>query len=51
MIYLRPLKSYDIENLFKMKNNPLNFNKKFTNFDTKTVMRESIKAWVYNFIN
>tara|TARA_B110000008_G_C16811019_1_gene500774 strand:- start:124 stop:615 length:492 start_codon:yes stop_codon:yes gene_type:complete len=51
MIYLRPLKSYDIENLFKIKSNPLNFNKKFTNFDTKTVTRESIKAWFYNFIN
>jgi len=51
MLYLRPLKSYDIEKLFKIKSNHLNFNKKFTNFNTKTVTRESIKKWFYNFIN
>ena len=51
MIYLRPLKCYDIDRLFEIKSNQLNFDKKFTNFDTKIVTKESVKKWFYNFIN
>ena len=48
MIYLRPLYSFDIDRLYEIKSNPLNFDIKFTNFDTTQVTLESIKEWYYN---
>ncbi len=51
MIYLRPLNCNDINRLFEIRSNPLNFNKKFTNFETNTVTLKSVETWFYNFIN
>lgn len=51
MIYLRPLNCNDINRLFEIRSNPLNFNKKFTNFNTNTVTIKSVEDWFYNFIN
>ena len=51
MIYLRPLNCKDIDRLFEIRSNPLNFNKKYTNFDTQIVTKNTTKEWFYNFIN
>ena len=51
MIFLRPLYSYDIDRIYEIKSNPLNYNKEFTHFDTSIVTKEVIKSWYYNFRN
>lgn len=51
MIYLRPLSLNDKDELFKIKSNPLNFNKKFTEFDTSSVTISSIEKFLTNIIN
>ena len=51
MIFLRPLYIYDIDRIYEIKSNPLNYNKEFTNFDTKIVTQEFINSWYYNLIN
>jgi len=51
MIFLRPLYNYDIDRIYEIKSNSLNYNKEFTNFDTSTVTKEFIHSWYYNLIN
>ena len=51
MIFLRPLYAYDIDRIYEIKSNPLNYNKEFTHFDTSIVTKEVIKSWYYNFRN
>ena len=51
MIYLRPLNIKDTNRLFQIKSNPLNFNKKFTNFDTNNIKKSDIKNFLINIIN
>ena len=51
MIFLRPLYIYDIDRIYEIKSNSLNYNKEFTNFDTSIITKEFIKSWYYNLIN
>ena len=51
MIFLRPLNLNDITRLYEIRSNQLNFNKKYTKFDTSIVTREGVKKWYFNFIN
>ena len=51
MIFLRPLYSYDIDRIYEIKSNSLNYNKEFNIFDTSTVTKEFIHSWYYNLIN
>ena len=51
MIFLRPLYNYDIDRIYEIKSNSLNYNKEFTNFDTSIVTKETINSWYYNLIN
>ncbi len=50
-IFLRPIYLYDINRIYEIKSNPLNYNKEFTSFDTLNVTQENIKKWFYNIIN
>ena len=50
-IYLRQLYLTDINRIYEIKSNSLNYNKEFTSFDTSTVTIKSITEWFYNIIN
>ncbi len=51
MVYLRPINQMDVQRIYTIKSNPLNFNKRFTKFDTGGVTLESIKDFVSNITN
>jgi len=51
MAYLRPLTIGDSDRLHEIKSNPLNFDRRFTNFDTGNVTRDSIRTFLVNIIN
>ena len=49
MIFLRPLNISDVERLYEIKSNPLNF--EYINFNTSIVTPNYIKEWLYNIPN
>ena len=51
MIFLRSFNINDKNRLYEIKSNPLNFNRKFTNFDITNVTIESIESFILNIIN